>query len=62
MPAAIDPIVIWNHMSWRSEDHELEQHSNFLARFEPDGLTTFLNRVAETVASRNMLRIYTEAY
>jgi hypothetical protein len=50
---AMDPAVIWNHMSRTFEDNELEWAWNFLARFDPGGLAAFLNRVAETVASRS---------
>ncbi|GGE21551.1 hypothetical protein GCM10011529_30250 [Polymorphobacter glacialis] len=53
--SAMDPAIIWNHMSTTAEDHDLQRTMENLVRFEFDSLRGFLNRVARTVSTRTGL-------
>ncbi len=53
--SAMDPAMIWNHMSTTAEDHDLERTLETLVRFEFDSLRGFLERVAGTVSTRTGL-------
>ncbi|WP_188908334.1 hypothetical protein [Aureimonas endophytica] len=53
--AAMDPTIIWNHMSTTVEDHDLERTIESLVRFEFETLREFLDRVARTISTRTGL-------
>lgn len=48
----VDPIVLWTHMSTTGEDHDLDRNLELLVRFDPDGVTAYLDRVASTIGVR----------
>jgi hypothetical protein len=50
--SAVDPAVIWNHMSDTVEDDDLERNLPLLVRFDPDAIRTILDRIAGTVTTR----------